>query len=47
MYNENIIDCAVSEDYEFVHFGVPMVLPYFDNGHCYAFDMRLLKPEKI
>ena len=45
MYNEKIIDCVISEDYEFVHFGVPMVLPQFHEGRCTAIDLGRVRPE--
>ena len=42
MYKEGIIDCAISEDYEFVHFGVPMVLPDFQNDYYLTLNLSLI-----
>ena len=47
MYQEGVIDCVVSKDYEFVYFGVPMVLPQLEEEHCYAIDYARVKPEEI
>ena len=47
MYQEGIIDCVISKDYEFVYFGVPMVLPYLEGDHCYAIDFSKVKTEEL
>jgi len=45
MYQEGIIDCVISKDYEFVYFGVPMVLPQLEGEECIAIDFSKVKTE--
>ena len=47
MHQEGVIDCVVSKDYEFVYFGVPMVLPQLEENYCYAIDVSKVKADQL
>ena len=40
MMKEGVIDCVVSHDYEFVHFGVPMVLAFHKDKTIDVIDFK-------
>ena len=47
MYQEGVIDCVISKDYEFVYFGVPMVLPHIEGDTCTAIDFGRVRTDKL